>query len=298
MRLSKTKRIKPEYFWGYVFISLPILGFMLFGMIPLVFSLVVSFSEYDFFGPMNFTGLKNFIDLFSDSMFLKSLGNNLLALTGVPLQLAVAMTVAFFLTREIKCQPLFRTMFFIPSLCSSVAITLVWKWVYNTEFGVLNSILGIFGIPNINWLGNKNIVMLSMILQGIWIGIGGGMVMYIAAIKGVPGRLYEAAKIDGAGSAQQFFKITLPLTTPTTFYLLVTSVMACLQDFARYKLMTDGGPNGASTTTVLYVYKAAFQYIDFGYGYATAMAWILGLFIIILIGIIFASSKRWVHYND
>lgn len=292
------KKIKKEYFWGYLFIAPPIIGFLLFSFIPLAYSLGISFSDYNFFEPMKFVGLKNYLNVFSDPVFYESMGNMLIALLGVPAQIIAALLVAMLLSKDIKGQSVLRAMFFIPGLCSSVAISLVWKWMFNTEFGIINNILSVFHIPPVNWLGDEKIVMLSMILQGVWMGIGSGMLMYVAALKGVPRDLYEAAAIEGAGGIQKFFKITLPLISPTTFYLLIMGIINWTQDFSRYQLMTDGGPDNASMMPVLYIYKAAFNYPELGYGFATAYSWILGIFIILLIGVAFITQKKWVHYNE
>jgi multiple sugar transport system permease protein len=225
------------------------------------------------------------------------MGNGLIAFLGVPLQIIVAFLVALLLNLKVKGQSVFRTFFFIPGLCSSVAIALVWKWFYNKEFGLLNNMLGAFGINQVNWLGDKSTVMISMIIQAIWLGIGGGMVMYLAALKGVPRHLFEAAEVEGANAWHKLWRITVPLTTPTTFYLFIMGGMGALQDFARYQLMTNGNPNNASLMPVLYIYQSAFQYSELGYSFAAAMSWLLGLLIILFMGANFMFAKRWVHYD-
>ena len=288
------------YVAGYLFIALPLIGFMLFTFVPLIFSLFVSFNSYDFFtGEFTFVGFQNFLRAFNDPFFISSLQNTALSLLGLVVQIVVSLLLALLLTVNIKGQPIFRAFFFVPSLCSSVAVTLVWKWMFNGEFGILNSILGFFGIPAVGWLTDMKVAMFSMILQGVWMGVGGGMVMYIAALKNTPQALYEAAEMDGASTIQKFFHITLPMISPTTFYILVTSLIGTMTDFSRYKLMTDGGPYYSTLTTGLYIYQNAFtsQY-EYNYSYATSMAWILSGIIILLIGILFATSKKWVHYND
>lgn len=301
MKKSHTLSFKKQsYIAGYAFIALPIIGILLFTFIPLVFSLYVSFNEYDFFtGEFTYIGFSNFKRAFADPYFIVSLQNTALTLLGLIVQIIVSLLIALLLTVNIKGQPIFRAFFFIPSLCSSVAVTLVWKWMFNADFGILNSFLGIFGIPKINWLGDKNVAMFSMIMQGVWMGIGGGMVMYIAALKNAPKALYEAAEIDGANDIQKFFKITIPMISPTTFYILVTSLIGTMTDFTRFKLMTDGGPYYSTLTSALYIYQTAFtQTYFYDYSYATSMSWILSILIILLVGGLFLSSKKWVHYND
>ena len=301
MKKSHTLSFKAQsYIAGYAFIALPIIGILLFTFIPLVFSLYVSFNEYDFFtGEFTHIGFANFNRAFKDPYFIVSLQNTALTLLGLGVQIIVALLIALLLTVNIKGQPIFRAFFFIPSLCSSVAVTLVWTWMFNADFGILNSVLGIFGIPKVNWLGDKNVAMFSMIMQGVWMGIGGGMVMYIAALKNAPRALYEAAEIDGANDIQKFFKITIPMISPTTFYILVTSLIGTMTDFTRFKLMTDGGPYYSTLTSALYIYQTAFtQTYSYDYSYATSMSWILSILIILLVGGVFLTSKKWVHYND
>lgn len=301
MKTKKTLTYKTQsYLAGYAFIALPIIGLLLFTLIPLVFSLYVSFNEYDFFtGEFTPIGFANFKKAFADPYFIVSLQNTGLTLLGLVLQIVVALLIALLLTVNIKGQTIFRAFFFIPSLCSSVAVTLVWKWMFNADFGILNSLLGFFHLPKINWLGDTRYALLSMIIQGVWMGIGGGMVMYIAALKNAPKTLYEAAEIDGANTIQKFFKITIPMISPTTFYILVTSLIGTMTDFTRFRLMTDGGPYYSTLTSALYIYQTAFtSTYSYDYSYATSMAWILSILIIILIGGLFATSKKWVHYND
>lgn len=298
MKRSSIK--KKDYLAGYLFIAPPIIGFMLFSFIPIVFSLVLSFSEYDFFtGEINLIGFEGYARAIEDELFFKSLGNICIALGGVLIQIAVMLGVALLLTAKVKGVTFFRALFFIPSLCSSVAVTLVWKWVYNYDFGILNGLLTGLGLDKVGWLIDTRVAMISMIIQGIWMGIGGGMVMYIAGLKNAPRQFYEAAEIDGANAFQRFFHITLPCVSPTTFYILVTTIIGTASDFARYKLMNNGGPDNSTLTPVLYIYQTAFssQY-GYDYTYATAMSWLTGLFIIVLVAGTFISSKRWVHYSD
>lgn len=285
---------------GYSFIALPIIGFLLFSLIPIGFSFFVSFNSYDFFtGEWTFVGLRNYIRAFKDQFFLFSLQNTALSLLGLGVQIVIALALAMLLTADVKGQPLFRAFFFVPSLCSSVAVTLVWKWMFNSDFGILNTILTKLGLPAVGWLTNPNVSMVSMIIQGVWMGAGSGMVMYVAALSNAPKELYEAAEVDGANFMQKFIHITIPTISPTTFYILTTSVIGTMTDFTRFRLMTDGGPYYSTLTTALYIYQTAFtSTYEYNYSYATAMSWILGLGIILIVALLFWSSKRWVHYKD
>ncbi len=303
-RASIKKRLKTKYYKkgdliaGYCFIAPPIIGFLLFSFIPIIFSVIMSFNQYNFFtGEMNSVGFYYYLKAFTDPIFGRSLLNCLIALAGLLVQIAVALGIAFLLCFNVKGQLTFRVLFFIPSMCSSVAVTMVWKWVYNTDFGILNDLLGVFGIGKIAWLTDQSVVMISMIIQGIWMGIGGSMVMYIAALKNAPTQYYEAADIDGANGWEKFIHITVPIISPTTFYILITSLIGVMQDFARYRLMTDGGPDNASMMPVLYIYQVAFTArYDYDYSYAASLSWLLGLIIIAIVGINFKVSKKWVRY--
>lgn len=303
-RTSKKKSMKHyrrgDIIAGYCFIAPPIIGFLLFSLIPIIFSVVMSFNQYNFFtGEMSVVGFYYYLKAFTDPIFGQALLNMLIALVGLLVQIVITLGVAFLLCYNVKGQLAFRVLFFIPSMCSSVAVTMVWKWVYNTDFGILNDLLAVFGIGKVAWLTDQSIVMIAMVIQGIWMGIGGGMVMYIAALKNAPVQYYEAAEIDGANGWYKFIHITVPIISPTTFYILITTIISTLQDFTRYRLMTDGGPDNASMTPVLYIYQVAFtSRYDYDYSYATALSWLLGIIIMALVFVNFSTSKRWVHYND
>jgi ABC-type sugar transport systems, permease components len=291
----KTK-FRKKHLYGYLFIAPPFIGFLLFGLIPIAYSLYISLTTFDLFNPPVFTGLSNYIKLFTqDPLFWTSLVNTLYSALGIPIGLAFSLLIAMGLTQNIKGVNFFRTGFFLPSVCSVVALTLMWKWIFNGDYGVLNTILGYFHIKGPNWLSNKFWAMPAMIIQGVWGGLGGGMVLYIAAIKNVSRTYYEAAEIDGANKWLQFWNITVPSISPTTFYLLITAIIGAMQAFVPYQLMTNGGPDYSTTVIVLYLYNNAFSYMNMGY--ASAMAWILFVVIMIMTVINFKVSNKWVHYD-
>ncbi len=296
-KMKQSSLKKSNNIFGWLFVAPLIIGFLAFGLVPLGYSIVMSFHEYDFFNPMQFVGFKNFSRVLSDKVFWLALRNSLIALIGVPFSVAVALLVARLLSCDIKGQPFYRMFFYIPSLCSTVAISVVWRTIYHKEFGILNNFLGLFGIVGPGWLTDANYVMIAMIIQGIWTGIGGGMVLYLAAIKGVPTTYYEAAEISGAGSVRIFFNITLPLISPTTFYIGVTSTIGTLQDFTRYKIMTNGGPEFGSIMPSLYAYQAVFQYSDLGYGFGCALGWLFGLIIMVITMGVFFFGGKLVNYD-
>ena len=290
------KKFKKEYLTGYLFVALPLIGFTLFGLIPILYSVYISLTQFDLFNDPIFLGFDNYIKLFTDDpIFWQSLINTFYSAIGIPIGLIISLFIALGLTKDIKGINFFRTAFFLPSVCSIVALTLMWKWIFNGDYGVLNNILGFFGIQGPNWLSTKGWAMPALIIQGVWGGIGGTMVLYIAAIKNVPKTYYEAAEIDGANKWSQFINITIPSISPTTFYLLITSIIGAMQAFVPFRLMTNGGPDYSTTTIVLYLYDNAFRYMNMGY--ASAMAWILFVIIMGLTLVFFRSSKNWVHYD-
>lgn len=293
---NKRKKFKKKYLYGYLFIAPPFIGFILFGLIPIVYSMYISLTTFDLFNPAVFTGFDNYAKLFTgDPLFWQSLINTIYAAIGIPLGLGFSLLIALGLTKDIKGINFFRTAFFLPSVCSVVALTLMWKWIFNADYGVLNNILGFFGIHGPNWLSSSTWAMPALIIQGVWGGLGGSMVLYIAALKNVPRTFYEAAEIDGANKWAQFWNITLPAISPTTFYLMITAIIGAMQAFVPFMIMTNGGPNYSTTTIVLYLYNNAFKYMNMGY--ASAMAWILFVVIMIFTLINFKVSKRWVHYD-
>lgn len=290
------KKFKKEYLTGYLFVALPLIGFTLFGLIPILYSVYISLTQFDLFNDPIFLGFDNYIKLFTDDpIFWQALINTFYSAIGIPIGLMISLFIAIGLTKDIKGINFFRTAFFLPSVCSIVALTLMWKWIFNGDYGVLNNILGFFGIQGPNWLSTKGWAMPALIIQGVWGGLGGTMVLYIAAIKNVPKTYYEAAEIDGANKWSQFIHITIPSISPTTFYLLITSIIGAMQAFVPFRLMTNGGPDYSTTTIVLYLYDNAFKYMNMGY--ASAMAWILFVVIMGLTLLFFRSSKNWVHYD-
>lgn len=284
------------YLWAYAFISAPILGFLLFALIPICFSVYVSATQYSGYQKPVLTGADNYVRLLShDPLFWKTLGNTIYSVLSIPIGMALALAIAVALNQKIVGIRFFRTAFFLPTISSVVAMTLLWKWIFNGDYGLLNYLLGLIGITGPAWLSSETWAMPAMILQGVWGGLGFNMVLYLAALQGVPGSLYEAAEIDGAGGWQRFVKITIPCISPTTLYILVTSIIGAMQDFPRFQIMTEGGPNYSTTTIVYYLFQNAFRYMDMGY--ASAMAWVLGILLMAITLLNFWLSRRWVHYE-
>ena len=293
--VKKKRKIKSEYLWGYLFISPPIIGFLIFALVPMLFSVYVSFTEFDLYTPAEFNGLENYKRLFfEDDLFWKTVFNTFYAAIGIPIGMAFSLLTAIALNRKIKGLSFFRTAFFLPTVCSIVAITLLWRWIFNSDFGLLNVMLGYLGISGPSWLADEKWAMPAMIIQGVWGGLGINMILYLAGLQSVSRSLYEAADIDGANGWKKLLYITIPSISPTTFFILITSIIGALQDFQRFMIMTEGGPNYSTTMVVYYLFLNAFRYMEMGY--ASAMAWVLGIMILIVTLINFKLSKRWVHY--
>jgi multiple sugar transport system permease protein len=290
------RRTNKDHLWAYLFISTPILGFMLFSFIPISYSVYVSFTKFSGFNPPEFQGADNYMRLLAeDPLFWKTLFNTFYSAIGIPIGMAVSLGIAIALNQKVIGIGFFRTAFFLPTISSVVALTLLWKWIFNSDFGLLNYGLDLIGIQGPAWLSDEHWSMPAMIIQGVWGGLGFNMVLYLAALQGVPASLYEAAEIDGANGWQRFRYVTLPGISPTTLFILITSIIGALQDFPRFQIMTEGGPNYSTTTIVYYLFLNAFRYVEMGY--ASAMAWMLGIVIMLITLLNFWLSKRWVHYE-
>ncbi len=271
-----------ETFWGYVFLAPVIIGFLVFTAVPVVVSLYYSLTNYDGITAPKFVGLSNYIDLFQNGEFGHALLNSVYFTIGtVPLGAFLALLVAILLNQKIKAQSLYRSAFFIPCIVSYVAIAMVWQWMYNQDYGLINSVLGALGLPQPGWLATEELAMPSVIIMTIWKGLGYNGVILLAGLQGISPSLYEAAEIDGASAFQRFTRITLPMIRPTMMFVLLTSMIGALQAFDQIYIMTSGGPGRATEVVCYLIYMNAFQY--FKQGYASAMAYILFI-------IIFAAS--------
>ena len=298
---ATTKKIKSpmrkrEAKWFYIFILPWILGFFLFTFFPMAMSAVLSFMKWDYVQAPRFVGWENFITLFHDDVFYKSLQVTIIyAVFSVPLSLLVSFIFALLLNTGIKGLSVYRTLFYLPSLVSGAAASILWMWMFNPEFGVINTILGYFGIDGPGWIYDKNWALPALIIMSLW-GVGGSMLIYLSGLQGIPTELYEAAKIDGAGKATTLCNITIPMMTPVIFYNLIMGIIGSLQTFTQAFVMTDGGPNYSTYFYVLYLYKNAFK--NFKIGYASAQAWILFFIILALTALVFRSSAAWVYYEN
>ena len=296
---KKKKKFDIENATGTFMASIPLIGFAIFGLIPMVLAFVMSGMQiYGFsFANSKWIGFDNFKAVLTDNEFWRSIKNTVYMGLSMPISLVLSLVVAFLLDKEIKFKKFFRTVFFIPYVCSVVAVTLMWKWIFNTNFGVLNQWLGRTGDNAIDWIGNSKYYIWAVIIMSVWSGTGFGIILFAAALTNVNKSLTEAAKIDGANNIKCFWNITLPSISPTTFYLFTIGLIGVLQSFAVTNILTEGGgPNNVGVTVVFYLYRRIFNYAHM-MGQASAVAILLTILILIVTVINFWASKKWVSYD-
>lgn len=284
-------------YMGFILILPWLIGFCIFKLYPFVSSLVYSFTDYDLFkGVQNVVGFQNYIDAFTKPKNVKALQVTFTyAFMTVPLKLIFALFIAYILNFKIKGVGLFRTAYYVPSILGgSVAIAVLWKALFKND-GVINTILAMLGFESINFLADKNWALFIICLLRVW-QFGSAMVLFLAALKGVPEDLYEAASIDGATKGRQFLSITIPLISPVIFYNLVTQLVQAFQEFNGPYIITNGGPRNATTLISVIVYNTAFK--DYKVGMSSAMAWVMFVIVMMLTVIAFVSQKKWVYYSD
>ncbi len=291
-RLSFSRK---EELAGYLFILPWLIGFVVFQAGAMVTALAMSFLKADFLSPPTFVGTRNFERLIDDDTFFKALGNTAIyALGRMPFVIVIGLSIALLLNRDRWGVRGMRTLYFLPSVTSGVAVALLWIWMFNPDYGLINSFLALFGIRGPGWIWTEEWALPGLIVVSLW-GVGSSMLIYLAGLRGVPVELYEAASLDGAGPARKFFRITLPMISPTLFYTLITGIIFSYQVFLNAYILTNGGPNNATLTMVLYVYRKAFQ--EFQMGYASAVAWVLFMIILLFTLLVFRSSSAWVYYE-
>lgn len=277
---------------GYTFALPFIIGFLGFTIVPMIVSMYYSFTDYNLIAQENFVGLDNYIRLFQDTRFLKSVRVTLkYVFFSVPLKLAFALFIAYLLTRKSKGTTFYRSLYYVPSLIGgSIAVALVWKELFSSK-GLVNIILMNLGLEKVSWFGNQKLAMVPLVLMTVW-QFGSSMIIFAAGLKEIPSTYYEAAKIDGANKGQSFIKITLPCLSPIILYNLVMQTISAFMAFTQAFVITKGGPNDATNFYSLYVYNQAFKYYDMGY--ASAMSWVMLVVMSLITLLIFKSSKRWV----
>lgn len=281
----------------YLYISPWIIGFIIFTLFPVIYSFVLIFTNSDMTGTGSFIGLTNIINVFTkDDLFIKSLVNTFrYAIAYVPLSLILSFLIALLLNQKVRGIGFFRTSFYLPYVTAGIAVTMLWGWIFNSQYGLINYVLSLFGINGPSWLSDEKWAMTSIVIMSLW-SIGNSIIIMLAGLQDVPDHLYESARIDGASRLAMVTKITLPLVTPTLFFNLIMGVIGAFQVFMQSYVLTQGGPNYSTYTYMLHLYNYAFKYSEMGY--ASTLAWILFIIIMILTGIINFTSKYWVHYEN
>jgi len=279
----------------YLFISPWLIGFLLFGAGPIVASALISFTDWSLLSSPHWIGIENYRRLVQDPLFYKALVNTIYFGAGsVILGVIVSFLLALLLNQKVWGMPLFRTIFYLPSVVAGIATALLWVNIFHPDFGMINYVLGLFGIQGPGWLQSEEWVIPALIIMSVW-GAGNTMVIYLAGLQNIPEHLYEAAAIDGAGAWSKFWHVTVPMISPVIFFNLVTGFIASLQAFVLILVMTNGGPADASLVYGLYIYRQAFEYFDMGY--ASALAWVLFVLIILITALQFKFAQRWVYYE-
>ena len=281
---------------GYLLAAPWFVGLAILTVVPFFLSIYYSFTDYQIISSPFFVGLKNYEKLFTtDDQFWRSLGNTaFMVLLGVPVHMVAGLGVAMLLNQRVRGLPFYRTFFFLPSQIAGVALAYLWGWMLHPQFGLTSIVLKLSGVQAPNFLQDPNWVKPAFIVMGIW-GIGTSMIIWLAGIQGIPDTFYEAAQVDGAGKLRQFFSITLPLLSPTIFFVLVTSIIGTFQIFTQAYVITNGGPNDATLFYALLIYRHAFQY--FNMGYAAALAWVLFIIVMVLTLAQLKLGQRWVYYE-
>lgn len=286
---------------AYLFTSPFIIGFLIFTAFPMLFSIYMSFHEWDIARPPEWVGLGNYARMAEDELVAKAVFNTIFYVAlSVPLGLSLSFGLALLLNMRLRGAGIWRTLFYLPAVVPVVATTILWMWIFNKNFGLLNAMLEPLGVEKISWLGDPRYTKLSLVIMSMW-GAGGGTVILLAALKNVPAELYEAATIDGAGSWQRFRHITVPMISPVLFFQLIIGIIGALQIFTQAYVLAGrnssafGGPRNSLLFFVPYLYQNAFRF--FKLGYASALAWSLFLVIVLITVVQFRTLGRRVYYE-
>lgn len=281
----------------YLYTAPWLIGFFVLTLYPIVYSFYLMFTDINLTGVGKFIGLENLKYAFTDDpLFIKAFINTLkYVVMFVPSSIILAFFVALLLSKKVKGLGFFRTAFYIPYITSGVAVTILWGWIYQKDYGIINYVLSLFGIKGVNWLGDKNIAMISIVILSLWT-IGNNIIIMLAGIQDIPQSYYESAQIDGAGAIRQIFSITLPLCTPTIYFNLIVTIIAAFQVFQQPLILTNGGPLNSTYTAAIHMYNNGFLYGKMGY--ASMMAWSLFVVIMVITLVVISTSKYWVFYDD
>lgn len=280
---------------GLVFISPWLIGLLAFTAYPILASLYYSFTLYDIINPPQWVGLQNYVYMLTQDTQMPIVIYNTLymVILGLPLAMGASFLLASLLNNDITARPIFRTIFFLPSIVPAVAVAMVWLWLYNPNYGLINSTLASLGAQVIPWLSSPSLAKLALIIISVW-GSGTTIVIFLAALQDVPRELYDAAKVDGANALHRFLHITIPMCTPSILFVMITGLIGWLQYFTLPFIMTNGGPMQSTNVYAYYLYQNAFSF--FKMGYASAQSWLLFVIIVAATFIAFRTSARWVYY--
>lgn len=285
-----------EIFWAYVFLTPTLLGLAFFSLGPIVAGLAISFTKWDIMTPAKWVGLVNYRSLLTDDLFWKSFYNTIYFTIGtVPVGIVISLLLALLIDRKLKGIAIFRTVFFLPVVVSTVAAGILWGWLFNSQCGLINYYLGDIGLLTPNWLADTAWAMPAVIIMTLWKTVGYNMVIFLAGLQDVPEELYEAASIDGANWWVKLRHITLPCISPTTLFVIIMSLINSFQVFDQTYIMTKGGPAHSTMTLVYYVYENGFKWFKMGYASAVSYAFLLIILVLTLLQLKY--QNRWVHYR-
>lgn len=281
--------------WALVMLLPNLLGFLTFVLVPVLATFVISFADWDLSENFKFIGLGNYQELLTDGIFRKVFWNTLyFTAVSVPIGIVLSLFLAILLNQKLRLIRFYRAAFFIPVISSMVAVAVIWQWIYNPQYGLLNYALSGLGIQGPTWLTSTKWAMIAIIITAVWKNLGFNMLIFLAGLQSIPESYYEAAEIDGARWFAKFRHITVPLLSPTTFFITVMAIITSFQVFDTVYLMTQGGPARSTSVLVYYVYQNAFQYFEMGY--ASAVAYVLFFVVLILTMLQFLTQKKWVVY--
>ncbi|WP_179393871.1 carbohydrate ABC transporter permease [Lacticaseibacillus absianus] len=296
-KIRRTKYKKDQVFWGYLFMLPTVAGLIILNIKPAIDTIIMSFSRSTGFGNMTFAGWANYQKLFADKEVWQSLLNTILySVVSVPLIVVFSMLAAVLMNQKIKGLTLYRTLYILPVVAAPTAVAMIWKWLFNSQFGLINQLLAKVGIGPVNWLADPNTAIYTVIIVGVWSAIGYNMILLIAGLQEIPADYYESAELDGAGPVRQFFTITLPLVSPTLFFVVVTTIINAFQVFDSIFMMIKSSTDAMyKTQSLAYLfYKYSFILNDKGYG--SAIVVVLLVVILIITAIQLKLQKKWVHY--
>ena len=289
----KKKYKKGDFLSAMLFLSPTLVIFTAFILFPVFFSFYLSFHSWNMFsGDTTFVGLENYSRMFQDAEFWQVLGNTAVYTFGtIPINMALSLWVAYLLNKKLKGKKFLRTAFFAPVIISPVAAAVIWRWMYDPNFGLVNYLISFLGIGSINWLNEPTAAMFALIIMGVWKTFGINMILFSAGLQGIPDNYYEAAELDGAGKWAKFYHITIPMLAPTTFFIMIMSMISSFQVFDIVYVLTSGGPMGSTKVLVFYVYEYAFKFFEMGYASAISYFLFAVLFILTMLQVKYMKSK-------